>query len=82
MEGDAALTRDIDAEGRPGRAAEQVIVFTVKAWDANCPQHIPQRLEAADVAKALESATPRIEALELEVARLRQSAGELKELSR
>ena len=23
-------------------AAEAAIVFTVEAWDANCPQHIPQ----------------------------------------
>ena len=26
---------------------EQAILFTVSAWDANCPQHIPQRFEAA-----------------------------------
>ena len=31
---------------------EQVILFTASAWDANCPQHIPQRFEAADVAAA------------------------------
>jgi predicted pyridoxine 5'-phosphate oxidase superfamily flavin-nucleotide-binding protein len=33
---------------------EQAIVFTVEAWDENCPQHIPQRFEAADVTRALE----------------------------
>lgn len=33
--------------------AEQAILFSVAAWDANCPQHIPQRFEAADVAKIL-----------------------------
>ena len=32
---------------------EQAIVFTVDAWDENCPQHIPQRFEAAEVARAL-----------------------------
>ncbi len=32
---------------------EQAIVFTVDAWDENCPQHIPQRFEAADVARVL-----------------------------
>ncbi|MEK9671441.1 MAG: hypothetical protein VW268_02910 [Rhodospirillaceae bacterium] len=29
---------------------EQAVLFTVTAWDANCPQHIPRRVEAADVA--------------------------------
>ena len=50
---------------------EQVILFTVSAWDANCPQHIPQRFEAADVAAALAARDRRIETLEAEVARLR-----------
>jgi len=35
--------------------AEQVILFSVSARDANCPQHIPRRLEAADVTAALEA---------------------------
>lgn len=32
---------------------EQVMLFTVSALDANCPQHIPPRFEAADVVAAL-----------------------------
>ena len=35
-----------------GARPEQAIVFTVAAWDSNCPQHIPQRFEAADDEKA------------------------------
>jgi len=50
---------------------EQAIVFEVAAWDANCPQHIPQRFEAADVAAALDARDRRIAELEAEVARLR-----------
>ena len=50
---------------------EQVIVFTVLAWDANCAQHIPQRFEAADVAAALAERDKRILELEAEVVRLR-----------
>jgi predicted pyridoxine 5'-phosphate oxidase superfamily flavin-nucleotide-binding protein len=50
---------------------EQAIVFRVEAWDANCPQHIPQRFEAADVKKALEQRDARIAELEAEVARLK-----------
>ena len=51
-----------------------VILFTVSAWDANCPQHIPQRFEAADVAAALGERDKRIAALEGEVVRLRANA--------
>ena len=53
---------------------EQAILFNVSAWDASCPQHIPQRFEAADVAAALEQRDKRIEALEAEVERLRTPA--------
>ena len=54
-------------EARP----EQAILFTVAAWDGNCPQHIPQRFDAADVAAAIEARDRRIAALEAEIARLR-----------
>ena len=52
---------------------EQVILFTVAAWDSNCPQHIPQRFEAADVAAALASRDRRIAELEAEIARLKEA---------
>jgi hypothetical protein len=48
-----------------------VILFDVIAWDANCPQHIPQRLEAADVATALAERDRRIVELEAQLAQLR-----------
>ncbi len=50
---------------------QRVIVFNLATWDANCPQHIPQRFEAEDVAAALESRDARIAELEAELARLR-----------
>ena len=53
--------------------AEQVILFAVSAWDANCPQHIPQRFEIADVAAAIAERDRRIEALESEIKKLRSS---------
>ncbi|TIM50167.1 MAG: pyridoxamine 5'-phosphate oxidase, partial [Mesorhizobium sp.] len=59
---------------------EPIILFTVSAWDSNCPQHIPQRFEAADVAAALAERDKRIERLEQEIARLRSvSSATLKE---
>jgi hypothetical protein len=50
-----------------------VILFTVSAWDANCPQHIPVRIAATDVAAALAERDDRIRVLEAEVAALRAS---------
>jgi len=50
---------------------QQAIVFTVEAWDVNCPQHIPQKFDAADVAASLEKLRHRISELEAENARLR-----------
>lgn len=47
--------------------AEQVLVFTVEAWDRNCPQHIPQRMEQEDVEKLLQERDRRIEELEEQV---------------
>jgi uncharacterized protein len=69
VEGDAALIAKLAPEGYKARP-EQVILFTVSAWDTNCPQHIPQRFEAADVAAALAERDARIAALEAEVHRL------------
>ena len=70
VEGDAELTARLMPEGYRARP-EQVVLFTVAAWDANCPQHIPQRFDAADVAAALAERDKRIAALEAEVASLR-----------
>lgn len=69
VEGDEALVRRLMPEGYRARP-EQVVLFTVTAWDVNCPQHIPQRLEAADVRATIESRDRRIVALEAEVERL------------
>jgi predicted pyridoxine 5'-phosphate oxidase superfamily flavin-nucleotide-binding protein len=46
---------------------ERAIVIRVAAWDANCPQHIPQRLEATDVEVALAARDARIADLEAQV---------------
>ena len=72
VDDDPALTQSLMPKGYKARA-EQVILFTVAAWDANCPQHIPQRFEAADVAAALADRDQRIEMLEREIERLRGS---------
>jgi predicted pyridoxine 5'-phosphate oxidase superfamily flavin-nucleotide-binding protein len=50
---------------------EQVILFKIAAWDTNCPQHIPQKFDAEDVAAALGDRNARIAALEAELAALK-----------
>jgi len=70
VEGDEELLRRLMPAGYRARP-EQVVLFTVTAWDVNCPQHIPQRFEAADVEAAIQSRDERIATLEAEVERLR-----------
>ncbi len=74
IEDDPVLTTQLMPKGYKARPS-QVILFSVLAWDANCPQHIPQRLDAADVATALAGRDRRIAELEAQVALLR-AAGE------
>jgi predicted pyridoxine 5'-phosphate oxidase superfamily flavin-nucleotide-binding protein len=69
--GDAALIARLMPEGYQARP-EQAILFTVEAWDANCPKHIPQKFDGADVAAAIERLQERINTLEADNTRLRQ----------
>jgi predicted pyridoxine 5'-phosphate oxidase superfamily flavin-nucleotide-binding protein len=62
---DVALMERFMPEGYAARP-EQVILFTIAAWDSNCPKHIPQKLDAADVAAAMARLQERIAALEEE----------------
>jgi predicted pyridoxine 5'-phosphate oxidase superfamily flavin-nucleotide-binding protein len=73
VEDDTALTQSLMPKAYRARG-EQVILFTVKAWDTNCPQHIPQKFDAADVAAALAARDARIAELEAEVAALKGEA--------
>ena len=70
VEGDCDLVAKLMPQGYKARP-EQVILFAVSAWDANCPQHIPQRFEAEDVAASLAQRDTRIRELEAEIKKLR-----------
>ena len=72
VETDPALIERLMPAGYKARA-EQAIVFTVKAWDANCPQHIPQLVPVDEVVPAIVERDARIAALEKELAALRNS---------
>jgi len=69
IEDDPALTEALmpkDYRARP----EQVILFRISAWDTNCPQHIPQKFDAADVAAAMAEASAKIEQRDARIAEL------------
>jgi predicted pyridoxine 5'-phosphate oxidase superfamily flavin-nucleotide-binding protein len=53
IEDDPALLARLMPAGYKARG-ERVISFAVEAWDVNCPQHIPQKIDAADVRSALD----------------------------
>jgi len=72
VEDDSALLDRLMPPGYAARA-EAAIVFSLHAWDANCPKHIPQRIDATDVAAALAERDDRIRHLEAELARLKNS---------
>jgi len=72
VEDDATLLAELMPKGYKSRA-EQVLVFRVDAWDANCPQHIPQRFDAAMVAEAMEARDQHIAKLEAEIHRLKST---------
>jgi predicted pyridoxine 5'-phosphate oxidase superfamily flavin-nucleotide-binding protein len=72
VENEAELRAKLMPEGYEARP-QQAILFTIEAWDVNCPQHIPQKLDAADVAAAVATLERRIRELETENARLRES---------
>jgi len=70
IEGDPALVERLMPEGY-GARAERAIVFDVVAWDVNCPQHIPRKIDLVDLATTVESLKSRIAQLETENAELR-----------
>ena len=72
VEDDPGLTERLKIVGYKARV-ERVILHTVAAWDANCPQHIPRCLDATAVAVALADRDRRIEELEAELRTRRQS---------
>ncbi|CAB3719563.1 pyridoxamine 5'-phosphate oxidase family protein [Paraburkholderia rhynchosiae] len=71
IDDDPALLAKLMPEDYKARG-ERVIVMTARAWDVNCPKHIPQRFEAADVAAALKERDERIAELEAQVAELKR----------
>ncbi len=73
VDDDPALAASLMPAGYRARP-EQVILFEIEAWDTNCPQHIPQKFDAVDVAGAIDRLEARIAMLEAENATLKELA--------
>lgn len=71
---DALLAQVRPAQGNA--VAERVILFTIEAWDRNCPQHIPQLIPIEAAEAVVQQLKQRIEDLESELARVTGKRGE------
>ena len=74
IEADPELLSRLMRKGYPARA-ERAVLFEVRAWDVNCPRHIPQKLDAAEVAEVFAKLQTRIQFLKAENDKLRATAG-------
>lgn len=70
VEDDSELLERLGDPEYPGKV-ERAIVFTVEAWDINCPQHIHPRYAERQVRPVVEKLQARIGELEEELSRLR-----------
>ena len=67
VEGDDSLLDRLRDPQYPGKV-ERAILFTVDAWDINCPQHIQQRFSRQQVQPVIEQLQQRIKELETQLA--------------
>lgn len=74
IEDDRELVEQLMQSDHPYKAApEQAIIFTLEAWDANCPQHIPTRIDAEWVKSVLDEKDEKIAVLEAHIKQLQGS---------
>jgi predicted pyridoxine 5'-phosphate oxidase superfamily flavin-nucleotide-binding protein len=71
VEDDPFLLEQLSDETYPARP-ERVILFTLGAYDINCPQHIPRMMAEVDFKEHIDLLQCRIEELEQENIRLRK----------
>lgn len=71
VDADPELISRLMPKGYSARA-EQAVLFEVKAWDMNCPRHIPQKLDAGEIAEVLLKLQSGVETLEAENDKLRR----------
>lgn len=70
IEGDAELEEQLRDPKYPGKV-ERAILFTIEAWDINCPQHIHKRFSQKQLVPVINRLQSRIDELEAELESLR-----------
>jgi predicted pyridoxine 5'-phosphate oxidase superfamily flavin-nucleotide-binding protein len=70
VEGDVDLEKELRDPQYPGKV-ERAILFTVEAWDINCPQHIHKRFSQQQLVPVIDRLQSQIRELEAELANLR-----------
>ena len=71
VEDDPDLLERIQDPDYPGRA-ERAILFSIEAWDVNCPQHIHKRFPQAVVAPIIEKLQTEVQELQAKLAEYEQ----------
>ncbi|MFZ5731550.1 MAG: pyridoxamine 5'-phosphate oxidase family protein [Pseudomonadota bacterium] len=75
VEDDAALIASLMPRAYRARP-EQAILFTISAWDSNCPQHIPQKIDFNDVIAVVRDRERQITELRAQVEELTRRLSE------
>lgn len=68
---DAELLERLRDPAYPGRV-ERAILFTIAAWDVNCPQHIHKRLPERDVAPIIKKLQAQVQKLQAKLTEYEQ----------
>jgi len=74
VENDSDLLERLRDPNYAGKV-ERAILFTVEAWNINCPQHIHKRFSQRQIAPVIEKLEERVQELEAELTKLRNDAG-------
>lgn len=72
VEDDPALMKKLFDEDYRA-VPEQAILFTITAWDTNCPQHIPRKFGEEEIEEILEPFKNQISKLEKELSELKNA---------
>ena len=71
VEDDPDLLERLQDSDYPGRV-ERAILFSIEAWDVNCPQHIHKRFSQAVVAPIIEKLQTQVQELQAKLAEYEQ----------
>lgn len=69
VEDDVELIGTLNSDSY-GAQPQRAVIFSIEAWDSNCPQHITPRFTEEDIAPTIQNYERRIAELESEVQRL------------